>query len=81
VETLRVLLKIEEVNTKVMTVRGLAGLVFKEKQGLGDVIESFTKTTRIDKVAKFVANTMGLEDCKCGERKEALNQKFPFNKK
>ncbi len=64
-----------------MTVRGLAGLVFKDKKGLGDVVESITKTTRIDKVAKFVANTMGYEDCKCGERKETLNNLFPFNKK
>lgn len=38
-------------------------------KGLGDVVESITKATGIDKLVKFVAG----EDCGCDERKKKLN--------
>ena len=44
--------------------------------GLGDVVESITKATGIDKLVKFIAG----EDCGCKERKEKLN-KIVVNRK
>ena len=38
-------------------------------KGLGDVVESITKATGIDKLVKFVAG----EDCGCDEIKKKLN--------
>jgi len=48
----------------------------KKPEGLGDVVKSITKATRIDKLVKFIAG----EDCGCDERQEILNKKFPFAK-
>jgi len=48
----------------------------KKPDGLGDVVESITKATGIDKLVKFVAG----EDCGCSERKEKLNKIFHFQK-
>ena len=39
-------------------------------KGLGDVIESVTKNTGIDKIVKFVAG----EDCGCEDRKKKANK-------
>ena len=50
-------------------------------RGLGDVIAAGTRSTGIDKVAKFAANVMGKEDCGCGQRQDTLNKRFPFIKK
>ena len=44
-----------------------------QPQGLGDVVENFTKATGIKKFVKFVAG----EDCGCDERKDKLNELFP----
>lgn len=44
--------------------------------GLGDIVESITKTTGIKKLVEFI----GGEDCGCQERKEKLNNvrlRFP----
>ena len=49
----------------------------KKPQGLGDVVESITQATGIDKVAKAILG----DDCGCKERKEKLNKKFPFRKR
>ena len=46
------------------------------KKGLGDVVESITKATGIDKLVHKVVG----EDCGCDERKAKLNQMFPFYK-
>jgi hypothetical protein len=43
-------------------------------KGLGDSIEKITKATGIADVVKFVAG----EDCGCDERKEKLNELFPY---
>jgi len=50
-------------------------------RGLGDVIAAATKATGIDKVVKFAANAVGIEDCGCGDKQESLNRKFPFKSK
>jgi hypothetical protein len=52
-----------------------------QHRGLGDTIAAVTKITRIDKVAKFVANAIGEEDCGCTERQENLNTRFPYKKR
>jgi len=49
--------------------------IMKDK-GLGDSIEKVLKATGIDKVAKKVLG----DDCGCEERKNKLNQMFPYNK-
>ena len=48
-----------------------------KSKGLGDSIEKFTKATGIKKVVDTVTG----KDCGCGARKNALNEKFPYNPK
>jgi hypothetical protein len=48
----------------------------KQAEGLGDTVEQVLEATGIAKVAKWV---MG-EDCGCEERKQKLNELFPYNK-
>ena len=43
-------------------------------KGLGDSVEKVLKATGIDKVAKKILG----EDCGCDERKQKLNQMFPY---
>jgi hypothetical protein len=50
-------------------------------RGLGDVVAAVTRSTGIDKVAKFVATAAGKEDCGCNERQDTLKKRFPFIKK
>jgi hypothetical protein len=50
----------------------------KNHKGLGDTVASFTQLTRIDKLAKRIANAVGQEDCGCEERKKLLNEIFPY---
>ena len=45
-----------------------------KSKGLGDTISKITKATGIDKLAKKVLG----DDCGCEERKEKLNQMFPY---
>ena len=56
-------------------------IIRNKPRGLGDTIASITRRTGIDKVAKFVAKTMGEEDCGCEERQERLNKKFPYRRR
>lgn len=56
-------------------------IVRNKPRGLGDTIASITKATGIDKVAKFVSESMGKEDCGCGERQDRLNKKFPYRRR
>ena len=46
----------------------------KQSKGLGDTVEKALKATGIDKIAKKVLG----DDCGCEERKEKLNQMFPY---
>jgi hypothetical protein len=47
-----------------------------KSEGLGDTVEKVLEVTGIAKVAKWL---MG-EDCGCEERKQKLNQIFPYKK-
>ena len=53
-----------------------ASKVVTESQGLGDTVEKVLEATGIAKVAKWI---MG-EDCGCEERKQKLNELFPYKK-
>ena len=46
------------------------------QRGLGDKIESFTKTTGIKKVVDAVSQGLNIP-CGCAQRKNSLNQMFP----
>jgi hypothetical protein len=46
----------------------------RKAKGLGDTIEQITEVTGIKKLVEFIAG----EDCGCQERKEKLNQLFPY---
>lgn len=48
----------------------------RKSVGLGDTIEKITTATGIKAAVKFIAG----EDCGCDERKEKLNQLFPYKK-
>jgi len=50
----------------------------QESQGLGDSIAKVTHFFRINKVAEAVAKMAGAEGCGCKERREFLNQLFPY---
>jgi len=50
----------------------------QQSKGLGDTIEKITTATGIKKVVHAVSKVTG-KDCGCNKRKEALNQKFPYN--
>ena len=53
-----------------------ASKLVNESQGLGDTVEKVLEATGIAKVAKWI---MG-EDCGCEERKQKLNELFPYKK-
>ena len=48
-------------------------------QGLGDVVAfAFASVGITVDRAQRVANAIGVRDCGCGRRREALNRLFPF---
>jgi hypothetical protein len=49
-----------------------------KSKGLGDTIEKITKATGIKKVVEKVSKITG-KDCGCNERKDVLNNLFPYN--
>jgi hypothetical protein len=51
----------------------------QESQGFGDSIAKMTHLFRINKVAEAVAKLAGAPGCGCKERREFLNQLFPYN--
>lgn len=46
----------------------------RKAKGLGDTVENVLEATGIAAVVKFIAG----DDCGCEERKEKLNQRFPY---
>jgi hypothetical protein len=48
----------------------------RKAKGLGDTIEQITEATGIKKLVEFIAG----EDCGCEERKQKLNEWFPYRK-
>jgi len=53
----------------------------QKPKGLGDTIAKFTSLTRLDILAKKIANVFGKEDCGCERRKHALNKIVPYKNK
>jgi hypothetical protein len=53
----------------------------QKSQGLGDTIAKVTNFFGIDKVADAVAKLAGAEGCGCNERREMLNELFPYEDK
>ena len=47
----------------------------KKSKGLGDTIVNITTATGLKKLVDLVS-----KDCGCEERKEYLNEKFPYKK-
>lgn len=47
-------------------------------RGLGDTVARFTAATRIDRLAQRIAQAVGAKDCGCSERKQLLNEMFPY---
>ena len=54
-------------------------MMTKKSKGLGDTIERITKATGIKAVVDKVSEITGI-DCKCQERKEALNKLYPYTR-
>ena len=52
-----------------------------KSKGLGDTIKKITSATKIDKLAKKIANAVGKDDCGCDERQQKLNEMFPYKNK
>lgn len=57
-----------------MAKRGRPKGTKNKSKGLGDTVEKITKATGIDKVVKITTKALGIEDCGCDARKEALNK-------
>jgi len=53
----------------------------QKSKGLGDTIAKFTKITRLDKLAKKIADLFGEEDCGCERRRDKLNKIIPYKDK
>jgi len=51
----------------------------QDSQGLGDTIAKITNFFGIDKVADAVAKLAGAEGCGCNERRQLLNELFPYD--
>jgi hypothetical protein len=47
-------------------------------KGLGDTLEKVFKQFKIDQIAKKTAKAVGKEDCGCEQRKQKLNELFPY---
>lgn len=45
----------------------------EQSKGLGDSIEKVTKATGLKKLVKMMT-----KDCGCEERRDKLNEKFPY---
>ena len=50
----------------------------QQSQGLGDTIAKVTNFFGIDKVADAVAKLAGASGCGCNERRQYLNELFPY---
>lgn len=50
--------------------------VYTTSEGLGDTIDKITEATGIKKLVKWIVG----EDCGCDERKQKLNELFPYKK-
>ena len=53
----------------------------QQSSGVGDTIAKITNFLGIDKVADDVAKIAGAKDCGCNERRQYLNELFPYDDK
>jgi len=53
--------------------------VIRSHNGLGDTVEFLLQKTGIAYAVKMAANSVGVTDCGCDKRKEALNE-HPISK-
>ena len=53
----------------------------QESKGVGDTIAKVTNFFGIDKLADAVAKLAGAEGCGCNERRQMLNELFPYAEK
>ena len=53
----------------------------QESKGVGDTIAKVTNFLGIDKLADAVAKIAGAEGCGCNERRQILNELFPYDNK
>jgi hypothetical protein len=53
----------------------------QESKGVGDTIAKVTNFFGIDKLADAVAKLAGAEGCGCNERRQILNELFPYDNK
>jgi hypothetical protein len=51
----------------------------EKSKGLGDTIEKLTKATGIKAIVKKISEVTNT-DCGCGNRKNKLNDLFPYNR-
>lgn len=49
-----------------------------KSRGLGDTVAKITAATKVDELAKKIAQIAGKSDCGCGKRQETLNKWFPY---
>jgi|LULW01.1.fsa_nt_gb hypothetical protein len=52
--------------------------IIMKSRGLGDDIKKITSATRLDQLAKRIAELTN-SDCGCDRRQEKLNKLFPYN--
>ena len=48
--------------------------VIRSHKGLGDTVEFLLQKTGIAYAVKMAASSVGITDCGCGERRDALNE-------
>jgi hypothetical protein len=48
-------------------------------KGLGDTIAKVTHYTGISKLTDVITDALGIEDCGCNRRREALNADYSYN--
>jgi hypothetical protein len=49
-----------------------------KSRGLGDTVAKITAATKMDELAKKIAELTGNADCGCDKRQETLNKWFPY---
>ena len=49
-----------------------------KSRGLGDTVAKITAATKMDELAKKIAELTGNADCGCDNRQETLNKWFPY---
>lgn len=51
-----------------------------KSKGLGDSVHKFAQSTGISKVVEKGAKALGIDDCRCDERRDTLNRLIPYKK-